>query len=107
MRARTAFRLHPARALIALIAIGLALAGCAHTPAQHATNETGADPVLATASPDAAEVWAQNCGRCHNLRPPDEFSYDQWEIIVAHMRVRATLPAEKTRVILEFLKAAR
>jgi hypothetical protein len=58
------------------------------------------------AAPEGAEVWARNCGRCHALRPPDEFSYDQWEVIVEHMRVRATLPAKETRTILEFLKAA-
>jgi hypothetical protein len=52
------------------------------------------------------ELWTQQCGRCHNLRSPDEFSYAQWEVAVNHMRVRATLTAEDAREILDFFKAA-
>jgi hypothetical protein len=52
------------------------------------------------------EIWTQQCGRCHNLRSPDEFSYAQWEVAVNHMRVRATLTAEDAREILDFFKAA-
>lgn len=53
-----------------------------------------------------AELWAQNCARCHNLRAPDERSDREWEIIVAHMRLRANLPGEDARTILDFLKAS-
>ncbi len=53
-----------------------------------------------------AQVWAQNCMRCHNLRQPHERSDREWEAIVFHMRVRANLTAEEHRLIVEFLKAA-
>lgn len=52
-----------------------------------------------------AELWSQNCARCHNLRPPDERSDRGWEIIVAHMRLRANLTGADARAIEEFLKS--
>jgi hypothetical protein len=69
----------------------------------------GGDPSAKAAPPSskgAAQVWAENCNRCHNSRPPGEFSDVQWEVIVHHMRVRAGLTAEEHRVILAFLKAS-
>lgn len=53
-----------------------------------------------------AQLWAENCRRCHNLRPPTAFSDDEWEVIVNHMRTRAHLTANESRLITEFLKAA-
>jgi hypothetical protein len=106
MRRRSALGPRMTLALTVSIALGLALAGCAHAPARTAEVAPGVPRPDATVEPDGAEMWARTCARCHALRPPDEFSYDQWEVIVEHMRVRATLPAEKTRTILRFLKAA-
>ena len=53
-----------------------------------------------------AQLWAENCGRCHNQRSPTERSDRQWEIIVLHMRIRANLTAQEAKKILEFLKSA-
>jgi hypothetical protein len=53
-----------------------------------------------------AQLWAENCRRCHNLRAPTSYSADQWEVAVNHMRIRAGLTAEEARMITEFLKAA-
>jgi len=53
-----------------------------------------------------AQLWAENCGRCHNLRPPTMYSQDQWEVAVNHMRIRAELTANEARKIAEFLKSA-
>ena len=44
--------------------------------------------------PAGAELWAQNCQRCHNFRDPTSLSDAQWEIVVMHMRIRANLPSE-------------
>lgn len=78
--------------VLALIALG-ACAG--QTPAGTAAPAKG-----------AAQLWAQNCNRCHNLRPPGEFSDTQWTVIMHHMRVRANLTAEEHQQILTFLKAS-
>ncbi len=53
-----------------------------------------------------AQLWSENCAHCHNLRPPNEFSQREWDIIVHHMRVRATLTGDESRKIVAFLKAA-
>ncbi len=61
-------------------------------------------PSLAQEEKGAAELWAENCGRCHNVRSPKERSDRQWELITRHMRLRANLPGQDVRRILEFLK---
>lgn len=52
-----------------------------------------------------ARLWRQNCGRCHYTRRPSERSDRQWQIIVAHMRLRANLTGDTANAILEFLRA--
>ena len=52
-----------------------------------------------------AELWAQNCARCHNPRPLNSFSPTQWDLIAHHMRVRANLTAEEYRSIRAYLTA--
>lgn len=52
-----------------------------------------------------AKAWADHCGRCHNIRGPEEFTDDIWDVSVNHMRVRANLPAEVIPDIKAFLKS--
>jgi hypothetical protein len=54
----------------------------------------------------AVQLWSDNCMRCHNGRPPEEFSDAQWETIVHHMRLRANLTGEESREIVKFLQAS-
>ena len=51
-----------------------------------------------------AELWQQNCMRCHNLRPAESFSDSEWEIIMLQMRTHTHLPAYESKAILEFLQ---
>jgi len=53
-----------------------------------------------------AKAWADNCGRCHNIRNPKDFRDDQWKVIVSHMRVRAGLTGQDARDILKFLQGS-
>lgn len=53
-----------------------------------------------------AQLWGENCTRCHNLPSPADFSDPQWELIGSHMRMRANFTARETEKIIEFLKAA-
>jgi mono/diheme cytochrome c family protein len=53
-----------------------------------------------------ARAWAENCGRCHNLRDAKEFSDKNWDLIVAQMRVRANIPGNVADDIVVFLKAS-
>ena len=53
-----------------------------------------------------AQLWAQNCGHCHNIRSPNSYSDAQWDVVMLHMRVRANLTADEHTKILAFLKSA-
>ena len=53
-----------------------------------------------------AELWSENCARCHNILSPSTHSDKEWQIIAHHMRVRANLTEEEHQKILEFLKSA-
>lgn len=51
-----------------------------------------------------AQLWANACARCHNMRDPGEFRDQNWRPIVSHMRIRAGLTGEDSRQILAFLQ---
>lgn len=53
-----------------------------------------------------AKTWADNCGRCHNIRGARELRDDQWTTTVFHMRVRAGLTGQETRDVLTFLQGS-
>ncbi|MGD0767147.1 MAG: hypothetical protein ABSB42_02885 [Tepidisphaeraceae bacterium] len=96
------------------ILAGMVLYGC--TSAQNANPPTtqsvaSADqPSFALFGPppqkSGVQLWSENCSRCHNARPPEEFSGAQWEVIVHHMRLRANLSGPEAREIVKFLQAS-
>jgi hypothetical protein len=51
-----------------------------------------------------AELYSIHCNRCHPERYPTERTAAQWKTILLHMRVRANLPAEQSRLILKYLQ---
>ena len=53
-----------------------------------------------------AQLWAENCQRCHNLRAPNSYSPAQWDVAMLHMRIRANLTPGQTQKILDFLKSS-
>lgn len=53
-----------------------------------------------------AQLWGENCLRCHNSPSPETFSDIEWDVAVMHMRVRANLTEEEAIKIAEFLKTA-
>ena len=53
-----------------------------------------------------AQLWGENCVRCHNGPSPSAYNDQDWETIGAHMRVRANLGADEVEKIVEFLKSA-
>jgi mono/diheme cytochrome c family protein len=63
-------------------------------------------PVAAQQQPSGAEVWSNNCGRCHRMRAVDAYNASQWESVVTHMALTARLTSDETRAVREFLVGA-
>ena len=53
-----------------------------------------------------AQLWGENCLRCHNAPSPETLSDPEWDVAVMHMRVRANLTEDEATKIAEFLKTA-
>jgi len=51
-----------------------------------------------------AQLWAQNCSRCHNYRNPKDYNDELWKPVIYHMRIRGGFTGQETRDILEFLQ---
>ncbi len=49
---------------------------------------------------DGALVYRQTCNRCHNARTVDELNPASWELVIAHMRVRAGIPQRDVEALL-------
>lgn len=93
--------------LLGLSAVALLFVGCRTShPERAESGKPGAVAQVADSGKGGAQLWAQNCIRCHNVRSPSTYSDAEWEVAMHHMRIRANLTAEEHRKILEFLKSA-
>lgn len=91
---------------VLLASIGLLLAGCAITHTEQAGATLAAATEAKSSGKGGAQLWAENCVRCHNNRSPSTYSDGEWDVAMHHMRTRANLTAEEHRRILQFLKSA-
>ena len=55
------------------------------------------------AAKSGAQLWAENCQRCHNTPSPNSFSHDQWITIGMHMQTRAQITDKEREKIVSFL----
>lgn len=55
------------------------------------------------AAKGGAQLWAENCQRCHNTPSPTSFSHEQWATIGMHMQTRAQLTDKERDKIIAFL----
>ena len=104
--------------LMIVLAFGAILSTVALVGCQSHPNTAAAPGAAATTEPSSfalfgpppkksgVELWADNCARCHNSRPPAEFSGQQWATVVHHMRLRADLTGDEEREITKFLQAS-
>ena len=58
------------------------------------------------ASKSGAQLWGENCIRCHNTPSPVDFNDEQWKTIGLHMQDRASLTMDETEKIVAFLQSA-
>lgn len=93
--------------LLVPAAVALLVAGCRTSHTERAeTSKSGAATQMASSGKGGAQLWAENCVRCHNIRSPSTYSDAEWDVAMHHMRIRANLTAEEHKRILEFLKSA-
>lgn len=55
------------------------------------------------AAKTGAQLWAENCQRCHNTPSPNTFSHEQWITIGMHMQTRAQITDTERDKIVAFL----
>ena len=55
------------------------------------------------AAKSGAQLWAENCQRCHNTPSPNAFSHEQWVTIGMHMQTRAQITDKERDKIVAFL----
>ncbi len=53
-----------------------------------------------------AQLWGENCVRCHNAPPPQAYSNEQWNVIGKHMRIRANISQKEMDNIIDFIKSS-
>ncbi len=83
-----------------LIALGVILLAAGFAWAAAAAETRAGDPVR------GARFYSDNCGRCHNARPPNEHTNRDWSIVMTHMRIVAGLPGQQARDVHAFLTAS-
>ncbi len=91
------------KGIVGVVAAGLLITGCHSIHSDHAGK---ASTAVVSSDKGGAQLWAENCVRCHNIRSPSTYSDAEWDVAMHHMRIRANLTTEEHRKILAFLKSA-
>jgi len=58
------------------------------------------------ASQSGAQLWGNNCIRCHNIPSPEAYNDQEWTAIVNHMQKVAGFTVKDADKIAEFMKSA-
>lgn len=58
------------------------------------------------ANKSGAQLWGENCTRCHNTPSPIDFNDEQWKTIGLHMQDRGNLTKDEADKIVAFLQSA-
>jgi hypothetical protein len=53
-----------------------------------------------------AQLWGENCQRCHNVPPPTVYTDDQWVVLIKHMKIRSNITSDEADKIRDFIQAA-
>ena len=79
------------------------LSSSTNSVAEKAPAPEAAPPVLKPQL-TGAELYSMHCNRCHPERYPTERTAAQWKTIMLHMQVRANIPGNQARLILQYLQ---
>ena len=61
-------------------------------------------PTKEIAAKSGAQLWGENCNRCHNAPSMDQYSKEQWTVIGVHMKLKASLTDEEMKKIVVYLQ---
>jgi mono/diheme cytochrome c family protein len=53
-----------------------------------------------------AQIWGENCIRCHNAADPATFSDVEWDVAMMHMQIRANLTPDEAKKVADFLQSS-
>jgi hypothetical protein len=67
---------------------------------------TGCKVPESIANKSGAQLWGENCNRCHNAPDPKTYSDDNWDAALEHMRQKALLTDTEVTKIRDFMKSA-
>jgi cytochrome c5 len=109
MQNKTPIRSFLLPGLLGVAAAAVLIVGCQTAsvgPSAAAATQPAVAVAAAPVGKSGAQLWAETCNHCHNIRTPSSFNAAEWDVIVMHMRVRGDIPGDQARAIAEFLKAA-
>jgi mono/diheme cytochrome c family protein len=52
---------------------------------------------------EGAKIYSENCGRCHNPRPAEEYTKKEWSVVIPHMRAKAHMTGKEALAVEAFL----
>lgn len=61
-------------------------------------------PTKEIAEKSGAQLWGENCNRCHTAPTQEQYSKDQWGIIGNHMKLKAGITHDEMTKIVAYLK---
>lgn len=61
-------------------------------------------PTKEVSEKSGAQLWGENCNRCHSAPSQDQYSKDQWGLIGTHMKLKAGITDDERTKIVAFLK---
>jgi cytochrome c1 len=62
-------------------------------------------PTKAISEKSGAQLWGENCNRCHNAPSMDQYGKDQWSVIGNHMKLKAGLTDAEVNKIVAYLQS--
>lgn len=81
--------------LVKLLSMITITIGVFSVQAQHVN-----DPTLIA---KGAKIYSENCARCHNARPAEEYSKKEWSVVIPHMRAKAHMTGKEALAVEAFL----
>ena len=61
-------------------------------------------PTKAISEKTGAQLWGENCNRCHSAPTAEQYSNEHWEVIGLHMKSRANITDDEMNKIVAYLQ---